>query len=188
MRDSHLVIDDSNRYDISVMVGSGIGGLSTLSEQLKILNEKGPDRVSPFLIPMMISDMAGAQISIDIGAKGANVCSTSACSSGTDAVGNAYESLKEGMASPLSPAARKLSLLPSVLPVLTPPAPCRRVTTTLSMLPVPSIRHVMVLLSVKALRFSFWKPWILLKTAAPHPGGNYRLRRQQRRLSHHISA
>jgi len=96
MRDSHLVIDDSNRYDISVMVGSGIGGLSTLSEQLKILNEKGPDRVSPFLIPMMISDMAGAQISIDIGAKGANVCSTSACSSGTDAVGNAYEILKRG--------------------------------------------------------------------------------------------
>jgi len=96
MRDSHLVIDDSNRYDISVMVGSGIGGLGTLSEQLKILNEKGPDRVSPFLIPMMISDMAGAQISIDIGAKGANVCSTSACSSGTDAVGNAYEILKRG--------------------------------------------------------------------------------------------
>ena len=58
LRDSHLVIDDGNRNDISVMVGSGIGGLGTLSEQLKILNEKGPDRVSPFLIPMMISDMA----------------------------------------------------------------------------------------------------------------------------------
>ena len=96
LRDSHLVIDDSNRNDISVMVGSGIGGLGTLSEQLKILNEKGPDRVSPFLIPMMISDMAGAQISIDIGAKGANVCSTSACSSGSDAIGNAYEILKRG--------------------------------------------------------------------------------------------
>ena len=96
LQDSHLVIDDSNRNDISVMVGSGIGGLGTLSEQLKILNEKGPDRVSPFLIPMMISDMAGAQISINIGAKGANVCSTSACSSGSDAIGNAYEILKRG--------------------------------------------------------------------------------------------
>ena len=96
LRDSNLQIDDSNRNDISVMVGSGIGGLGTLSEQLKILNEKGPDRVSPFLIPMMISDMAGAQISINIGAKGANVCSTSACSSGSDAIGNAYEILKRG--------------------------------------------------------------------------------------------
>ena len=96
LRDSNLQIDDSNRNEISVMVGSGIGGLGTLSEQLKILNEKGPDRVSPFLIPMMISDMAGAQISINIGAKGANVCSTSACSSGSDAIGNAYEILKRG--------------------------------------------------------------------------------------------
>jgi 3-oxoacyl-[acyl-carrier-protein] synthase II len=78
------------------MVGSGIGGLTTLSEQIKILNEKGPDRVTPFLIPMMISDMAGAQISINIGAKGANICSTSACSSGSDAIGNAYEILKRG--------------------------------------------------------------------------------------------
>ena len=96
LKDAQLVIDDSNRNDISVMVGSGIGGLGTLSEQLKILIEKGPDRVSPFLIPMMISDMAGAQISINIGAKGANVCSTSACSSGSDAIGNAYEILKRG--------------------------------------------------------------------------------------------
>lgn len=96
IKDAQLVIDDSNRNDISVMVGSGIGGLTTLSEQLKILIEKGPDRVSPFLIPMMISDMAGAQISINIGAKGANVCSTSACSSGSDAIGNAYEILKRG--------------------------------------------------------------------------------------------
>jgi 3-oxoacyl-[acyl-carrier-protein] synthase II len=96
LHDSQLVIDDSNRNEISVMVGSGIGGLGTLSEQLKILIEKGPDRVSPFLIPMMISDMAGAQISINIGAKGANVCSTSACSSGSDAIGNAYEILKRG--------------------------------------------------------------------------------------------
>jgi 3-oxoacyl-[acyl-carrier-protein] synthase II len=96
LKDAQLVIDDSNRNDISVMVGSGIGGLTTLSEQLKILIEKGPDRVSPFLIPMMISDMAGAQISINIGAKGANVCSTSACSSGSDAIGNAYEILKRG--------------------------------------------------------------------------------------------
>jgi 3-oxoacyl-[acyl-carrier-protein] synthase II len=96
LHDSQLQIDDSNRNDIGVMVGSGIGGLTTLSEQIKILNEKGPDRVTPFLIPMMISDMAGAQISINIGAKGANICSTSACSSGSDAIGNAYEILKRG--------------------------------------------------------------------------------------------
>ena len=96
LSDSKLQINDSNRDNIGVMVGSGIGGLTTLSEQFKTLSEKGPDRVSPFLIPMMISDMAGAQISINIGAKGANICSTSACSSGSDAIGNAYEIIKRG--------------------------------------------------------------------------------------------
>ena len=93
---ANLTIDNNNQDDIGVFVGSGIGGLTTLFEQAKILVEKGPDRVSPFLAPMMISDMAAAQISIALGVKGMNLCTTSACSSGSDAVGAAYEFVKHG--------------------------------------------------------------------------------------------
>lgn len=91
-----LHIDSTNGYDFGVIMGSGIGGLITLSEQLRVLSEKGPGSISPFLIPMMISDMASAQISITLGTKGPNFCTTSACSSSSDAIGIAYEILKQG--------------------------------------------------------------------------------------------
>ena len=82
VENAHLKIDKSNEDDIGVFIGSGIGGLTTLFEQAKVLVEKGPDRVSPFLAPMMIADIAAAQISIALGARGPNMCMTSACSSG----------------------------------------------------------------------------------------------------------
>jgi 3-oxoacyl-[acyl-carrier-protein] synthase II len=93
---SGLKIDASNQDDIGVYVGSGIGGLGTLFEQSKVLIEKGPDRVSPFLAPMMIADIAAAQVSIALGVKGPNFCTTSACSSGSDAIGLAFEFIKRG--------------------------------------------------------------------------------------------
>ncbi|MBA7681726.1 3-oxoacyl-[acyl-carrier-protein] synthase 2 [subsurface metagenome] len=86
----------SNGYDVGVIVGSGIGGIITLSEQVKVLLEKGPGSVNPFLIPMMIADMAPAQISISLGVKGPNFCTTSSCSSSSDAIGTAYEVIKRG--------------------------------------------------------------------------------------------
>ena len=89
-----LQINSSNHDSIGVIIGSGIGGLTTLLEQIRILLEKGADRVSPFLAPMMICDMAAAQISIALGAKGPNLCTTTACSSGSDAIGAAYELIK----------------------------------------------------------------------------------------------
>ena len=91
-----LDINQSNYDDIGVIIGSGIGGLTTLFEQTKVLLEKGPDRVSPFLAPMMISDIAAAQVSIVLGVKGLNLCTTSACSSGSDAIGAACELIKHG--------------------------------------------------------------------------------------------
>jgi 3-oxoacyl-[acyl-carrier-protein] synthase II len=96
VQQSSLKIDDSNQDDIGVFVGSGIGGLTTLFEQAQVLLEKGPDRVSPFLAPMMIADIAAAQISIALGVKGPNFCTTSACSSGSDAIGAAYEFIRHG--------------------------------------------------------------------------------------------
>jgi 3-oxoacyl-[acyl-carrier-protein] synthase II len=99
VKDAKLAINESNKDDIGVFIGSGIGGLTTLFEQAKVLVEKGPDRVSPFLAPMMISDIAAAQISIALGVRGPNMCMTSACSSGSDAIGSAAEYIKYGNAS-----------------------------------------------------------------------------------------
>ncbi len=91
-----LEIDPDDGYDIGVIIGSGIGGLITLSEQIKVLFERGPGNVNPFLIPMMIADMASAQVSIALGIRGPNFCTTSACSSSADAIGIAYEVIKWG--------------------------------------------------------------------------------------------
>ncbi len=93
---SGIQINSANQDSIGIVIGSGIGGLTTLFEQTKILLEKGPSRVSPFLTPMMISNMAAAQVSIALGAKGPNLCVTSACSSGSDAIGAACELIKHG--------------------------------------------------------------------------------------------
>jgi len=93
---SGIKISTINQNSVGVIFGSGIGGLTTLFEQTRVLLEKGADRVSPFLVPMMISDMASSQVSMALGAKGPNLCTTSACSSGSDAIGAAYELIKHG--------------------------------------------------------------------------------------------
>jgi 3-oxoacyl-[acyl-carrier-protein] synthase II len=85
---------DPDRY--GVVVGSGIGGIATLEEQHRQMLERGPGRVSPFFIPMMISDMASGQISIQYGAKGPNYCTVSACASGAHAVGEAFRIIQGG--------------------------------------------------------------------------------------------
>jgi 3-oxoacyl-[acyl-carrier-protein] synthase II len=82
--------------DVGVLIGSGIGGITTLSTQMATLAEKGPRRISPLLVPMMIADAAAGHVSITLGAKGMNFCATSACSSGADAVGEACEIIKRG--------------------------------------------------------------------------------------------
>lgn len=99
MRDAGLepgVNIDPDR--IGVMVGSGIGGLSTWEEQYNILIEKGPKRVSPFFIPMMIANMASGQISILTGAKGPNSTAVTACATGTHSIGDSFKLIQRGEA------------------------------------------------------------------------------------------
>ncbi|MFC1979881.1 beta-ketoacyl-ACP synthase II [Chloroflexota bacterium] len=96
VEDSGIKIDSGNRDNIGVMIGSGIGGLTTLHQQIGVLSDRGPDRVNPFLVPMMSPDMASAQVSILLGAKGPNFCTTSSCSSGADAIGIACEIIRHG--------------------------------------------------------------------------------------------
>ena len=91
-----LIINGANADRIGVIIGSGIGGIGTLSEQFEVLSGRGPSRVSPFLIPMMIADMASGHMSIRLGAKGPNFCTVSACSSGADAIGESSEMIRRG--------------------------------------------------------------------------------------------
>lgn len=83
-------------YQVAVIIGSGIGGIITLSQQYDVLRERGPRRVSPFLIPMMLADMSSAQVSMVTGAMGANYCPVSSCSSGADALGQGWDIVRRG--------------------------------------------------------------------------------------------
>ena len=111
-RQSELEITDDNAGDVGVVIGSGIGGLITLSDQLNVLRDKGPSRISPFLVPMMITDMASGQVSIDLGIKGPNYCTTSACSSGSDAIGTAYQLIQAGKAKAMVAGGAEASIVP----------------------------------------------------------------------------
>ena len=82
--------------EIGVMIGCGIGGIETLEEQFRVLFERGPGRVSPFLVPAFISDMAAGQVSIRFGARGPNYNPVSACASGADAIGTSLEVIRRG--------------------------------------------------------------------------------------------
>lgn len=96
LEDSGLRIDSSNAERVGVIIGSGIGGLSTFEAQHEVLLSKGPRRVSPFTVPMMICNMAAGHVSIVLGAKGPNTCTVTACASGSHAIGDAFELVKRG--------------------------------------------------------------------------------------------
>jgi 3-oxoacyl-[acyl-carrier-protein] synthase II len=101
---------DSERF--GVIVGSGIGGIHTMEEQHARLLEKGHGRVSPFFVPMFISDIAAGLVSIRYNAKGPNYCTVSACASGAHAVGNAFRSIKYGEADVMLAGGTEASVTP----------------------------------------------------------------------------
>ena len=82
--------------DVGVVIGSGSGGLATLDNQFRVLFERGPDRISPFLITMMVADMAAGYVSMLFGARGPNFATVSACATGANAIGEAYETIRRG--------------------------------------------------------------------------------------------
>lgn len=112
LEDSKLKINELNCNDIGVFIGSGVGGLSTIEVQNQRLLEKGADRVSPFLVPMMICNMAAAQVSIISGAKGPVSTTTTACAAGTNAIGDAFEIIKRGAANVMIAGGTEAAITP----------------------------------------------------------------------------
>jgi 3-oxoacyl-[acyl-carrier-protein] synthase II len=96
LADSGLSLEHINRERLGVYVGSGVGGLQTLLEQAAIIRERGPERVSPSLVPMMISNMAAALISIKLGALGPTLSPVTACSIGNTSIGEAFRFIRYG--------------------------------------------------------------------------------------------
>lgn len=96
--DAQFTIDDLNAHQVGVMIGTGIGGLKVLEEQQEVYLTRGPDRCSPFMIPMMIANMAAGLTAIHTGAKGPNSCPVTACAAGSNAVGDAFRLIQRGHA------------------------------------------------------------------------------------------
>ncbi len=98
IQDADLDLEQEDLDRIAVVIGSGIGGMQTFEDQTKVMLNKGPNRVSPFFVPMMIANMAAGQIGISFGLRGPNITTVSACASSANAVGEAFELLKRGAA------------------------------------------------------------------------------------------
>ncbi len=96
--DSSLTPTDDNRGRIGVLIGSGIGGIETLEKEIRTAITRGPNRISPFFIPMMICNMASGMVSIRHGLGGPNTCVVTACTTGTNAIGDAAELIRRGAA------------------------------------------------------------------------------------------
>ncbi|ALS36990.1 3-oxoacyl-[acyl-carrier-protein] synthase II [Enterococcus rotai] len=95
---SGLTKEEIDPKRFGVIVGSGIGGMTTLQDQVRVMDKKGPKRVTPFFVPMVIANMASGNISIKLGAKGPSQTIVTACTSATNAIGEAFRTIKYGLA------------------------------------------------------------------------------------------
>ncbi|MGY2711096.1 beta-ketoacyl-ACP synthase II [Thermostichus sp. MS-CIW-28] len=96
LEDADFRITALNAEQVGVILGTGIGGIRVLEEQQTIYLQKGPDRCSPFMVPMMIANMAAGHLAIHFGAKGPNSCTVTACASGSNAIGDAFRLIQRG--------------------------------------------------------------------------------------------
>ncbi|MBE9067462.1 beta-ketoacyl-ACP synthase II [Leptolyngbya cf. ectocarpi LEGE 11479] len=98
LADASLTITDLNAEQVGVMIGTGVGGLKVMEEQQSVYINKGPSRCSPFMVPMMIANMAAGLTAIHTGAKGPNSCAVTACAAGSNAIGDAFRIVQNGYA------------------------------------------------------------------------------------------
>ncbi len=112
IQDSGLEITDGNRDRIGVVTGTGIGGVETLFENIKIFLDRGPSRVSPFMVPMMLPDSAPGMIAIQLGVRGPNLAVVTACASGTNAIGESTEIIRRGQADVILAGGSEAGIIP----------------------------------------------------------------------------
>jgi 3-oxoacyl-[acyl-carrier-protein] synthase II len=112
VEDANLKITPANADEIGVVLGSGIGGIGFMEEQARTLHEKGPSRLNPFTVPFMIVDMAAGYTSIILGAKGPNLCITTACATGTHCIGEAFKLIQRGAAKAVIAGGTEASITP----------------------------------------------------------------------------
>ena len=98
LADAGFTINDLNAEQVGVVIGTGIGGLKVMEEQQEVYLSRGPDRCSPFMVPMMIANMAAGLTAIHVGAKGPNNCTVTACAAGSNAIGDAFRLVQRGYA------------------------------------------------------------------------------------------
>ena len=98
LTDAKLTINDLNAEQIGVMIGTGVGGIQVMEDQQEIYLNRGPSRCSPFMVPMMIANMAAGLTAIQTGAKGPNSCPVTACAAGSNAIGDAFRLVQNGYA------------------------------------------------------------------------------------------
>jgi 3-oxoacyl-[acyl-carrier-protein] synthase II len=112
VQDAALEINESNCDRIGAVIGTGIGGIDTLSQQFYNFVERGPSRVSPFLVPMMLPDTPGGTIAIKMGIKGVNLAVVTACATGTNAIGEASEIIRRGQTDVMLAGGCEASIVP----------------------------------------------------------------------------
>lgn len=107
-----LRIDETNRARIGAVIGTGIGGIETLFSQAQVLAERGPSRISPFMVPMMLPDTAGGMIAIHFGIRGPNMAVVTACATGTNAIGEAAEIIRRNQADVIFAGGSEAAVVP----------------------------------------------------------------------------
>jgi 3-oxoacyl-[acyl-carrier-protein] synthase II len=112
VEDAQLAITPENSEQIGVIVGTGLGGLPSIERYHKILLEKGPGRISPFFIPMLIANLASGQIAIQFGAKGPNTCVVTACATGAHCIGDAFRAIVYGDAEAMIAGGTEANITP----------------------------------------------------------------------------
>ncbi len=115
LQDACLALDHEDRNNIGVIIGSGIGGIGTITASVDVMRERGPGRVSPFFVPMMLPDTAAGQVAIAFGLKGPNMCVTSACASSANAIGEATEMIRRGAADVILAGGAEAGIVPVAL-------------------------------------------------------------------------
>jgi len=115
LQDACLALDHEDRNNIGVIIGSGIGGIGTITASVDVMRERGPGRVSPFFVPMMLPYTAAGQVAITFGLKGPNMCVTSACASSANAIGEATEMIRRGAADVILAGGAEAGIVPVAL-------------------------------------------------------------------------